>query len=221
MKSYKIKFLTLLVMVSVMISCSENTNQNNNDLNQTKSVEVDDSHQSFTNFNDNSYQEQLPYLDGSNDLNDLMVSLDFKNTINNENVSWEYFNENYNDNLNISEKQNLAYLILGKKDLLTDYLNNPSEEKLDLILKYSNVLVDSEYKGYCLLYNCLIILNGNLDNNTSVVNDLRDNILEYSADDEFHASFLASTPNEGDAISKYYQKIEQNWSFVNSIENIN
>ncbi|WP_299127549.1 hypothetical protein [uncultured Winogradskyella sp.] len=219
MRNFKTQLFTFLLILLVF-SCSDQNNENVNTSMLNKKVDnLTGSHKSFINFNDNSYKDQLPYVNGDYDISKLSLELKLKDIINSDNYSWEYFNKLYNEDFNVSEKQFISYIILAKKDLIGDFIANPNKRKSALVLKYTGVLVNSEYIGYNVLYNSLISLNQSNEDYSDYIQSFKDNISIYSVNDTFHKDFINSDV-EGSNLSHYSKKIKSNYEFLNRINDI-
>lgn len=204
------KTLLCACIVTILLSC---TNPN-----ETITEPKGAGKTSFVNLDKSDYQGQLQYLDGHFDTFNLSIKNNFKDKINNDKYDWRYFDSLYNENLNISEKQYLAFIVLAKKDLLGDYKNLPSDEKSSVILKYTSVLVKTEYIGYCLLYNSISLLNDSkFLGNKKIIDNFAADIVDYSKRTTFFENAIKAMANTES--NKYLIKIKENQKYLGKIEN--
>ncbi|WP_396192490.1 hypothetical protein [Flavobacterium sp.] len=219
-KMKKMKNLLLLLILTSLCSCEKK--ENINEINDKADSKKTQSHKSFTDFSKLDYRGQLPYLSGDseNNSNKLALEYNFNSKIIDKKITWEYFDAIYNDDLSIPEKQNLAYVILSLKDLLGLYDNNKNNSNLEnKIIKYSKILVETKYIGYCLLFNCLKTIQ---QKNPKLVNELSNKIITYSASEDFHTSVINDTVlASNSSSSKYYYKIKENYTFLEKIKFLN
>lgn len=212
----KIVYIALLSCF-IYVSCNQEPNQieNSKNLKETKNQDLLE-RKSFTDFKQLGYKGQLPYLSTEN--NDKSITFlsdnDFKEKLSDSKYGWREFDRMFNDNLDVSSKQQLVYTILSQKDLLGVLINNPKDERIkNKVQKYTDVLVESEYIGYCLLYTSLSVLGENSDNISKII--------EYSKEDKFHNDILNNPEiSENFALKVYVEKIEDNFSYLDKIKEL-
>lgn len=213
-----INFLFLGFFTMFLLSCNEDksiSEINNEDL--SKKI---NSHKSFYKTNEIDYKGQLPYLNSeSSDIikSDLYTEIESK--ISNDKYSWEYFDNLYNNEMTLAEKQKLAYIVLSQKDLIGLLKNNTKNQVFhDKVKKHINILVESEYIGYCLLYNALESVK---TKDIDFVKKSAKLIENYSYNDDFHSDIIANVEMAKDPhVSKYFHKIKENYSYLDKIKDL-
>ena len=203
------KIILCSAFIAVLFSCSKEEEIISNPTSASK--------KSFVDFQKKGYQGQLQYLNARYSTFDFSIKNNLKNTINNEKYDWKYFDSLYNESLNISEKQYLAYIILAKKDLLSDFKNNPDQQKNDVIEKYTNILIDTEYVGYCLLYNSLETLQKSKFNKKDLSKQKQD-ILSYSSRINFSENASRNLSTKDSKANMYITKINENQEYLEMIK---
>ena len=128
----------------------------------------------------------------------------------------------YKDNLSIGQKQYLAYLILSTKDLIGIYASNPKDKDLEIKMKkYIDILIGSEYIGYCVLYNGLKTLvevdKNYVENNARL-------IVAYAQKDAFSKQVIMSIGKDVSNLSEKQNqdlmKIKNNYDYVSRINTL-
>ncbi len=177
---------------------------------------------SVVDYSKSNYQGQLPYLNGEHgDIAEFRMENELDRKTVDPQYGWSYFDSLYEENLNKAQKQYLAYIILSKKDLLAEFNGSPTQTEADAILKYTNVLVETDYFGYCLLFNCLQTLQ-NQSFVSADINALKQNILANTTAKQYHEGSLqhfANFTNDPQS-SKVYSKIKEDFDFLTEITNL-
>jgi hypothetical protein len=129
-------------------------------------------------------------------------------------IDWTYFDKQYNESLSKPKKQDIAYIILCKKDLIGLVNKNPDNAELVAALKkYTDILVKAEYIGYTSLYYSLQTLKP-IDE--AFVKEKAAAILKYAKHDTTHADFI----NDKEMMAKdreMYDKFVANFKYVSRI----
>ena len=171
------------------------------------------------------YQGQLPYAvtssDNGSDLLQFLMENNIHKNIENRNVDWSFFDQLYSENLNVGQKQYLAYLVLTKKDLLKDFDDNPNKMKAEKIKFYTDILVNSDYTGYCLLYNCMkrlklqnYVSNDIANMKISVVQNYKKQKFSH---DETVKNFQINRSDETDF---FLEKLQDNLRYIKNINDL-
>ena len=205
-----------------ILSC--NSEENDSNLKHSLKTESSASAKLVGNTQQEGYKGQLPFIDmTSNDSSDIInFTIDNKDKISSENNTWSDIDSLYSDNASIGVRQYIAYVVLAKKDLIADFKQAPDRNKIEKINFYTNVLIDSENKGYCLLYECLNVL-ANQNIITVDTASLKQAIVS-SYDDATKELFLTqiqTLQNNSDPQSQMLvNKIKENLTFIDQIENL-
>lgn len=224
MKKYYNLFLfsALIFIVSCTNDESKEIVQNQNTSNLNSKVNAATKNTSVVDYTKSGYQGQLQYLNGNHDdINDFKADNGLDEKIHDSQYDWMYFDNLYNTNLNVTQKQYLAYIILSKKDLLSEFNNSQTQVEADAILKYTNVLVDTNYFGYCLMFNCLNTLKN--QNLVSIdINSLKLNIINNTNAKQFHVGSIEHLSNyTSDAHSlEVLNKIKDDLRYLDDISNL-
>ena len=161
------------------------------------------------------YTEQLPYLDAHTDFMAFNVENDLGNKMNDPKIDWKTINTLYNSNLNTAEKQHIIYILFAKKDLLGIQNTTPTKDQENLVANYTKELVNTKYIGYCLLYNALVTLK-NSPKNAVLVKDLANQIVTYSADENFHSDFV----NKPEGRDRWLNKVKEDYTYLDKIKKL-
>lgn len=205
-----IKFLAVIA-TTFIIGCESNNEKNettllNNKIEKTKS---------FQNKELSNYKGQLPYLSLKNEADEsseIAAKLDLEEKINNPEYDWKYFNNLHSEKLSITEKQNLAFIILSTKDLIGLAQNNPENSEFKNAIKQNvATLTETEYIGYCVLYNAIEATN---DNDFKKAQFSK--IIDYAKADNFHEFNLKNKELEN---TPFYAKIKENYHYLEIIKN--
>lgn len=171
------------------------------------------------------YQGQLPYVITSSDKGEDLLEFVMTNNIHenteNRDLDWKVFDQIYSSKLNTGQKQYVAFLVLAKKDLLKDFSNNPTDFKAKKIKFYTEVLVNSDYTGYCLLYNALSVLKSQnfVSNDISQMKTL---VLEnYNRQKRSHDETIRSFQSKPSEQTDYFlKKLQENLEYVERIRSL-
>lgn len=129
-------------------------------------------------------------------------------------IDWTYFDKQYNEGLSNPKKQDIAYIILCKKDLIGQVNKNPDNAELvSALKKYTDVLVQTEYIGYTSLYYALQTLK---PVDAAFTKEKAAEILKYAKNDTTHADFI----NDKEMMEKdreMYDKFVANFKYVSRI----
>lgn len=227
MKKY-LNIFAFATLIPFVVTCSSDESNKATQSNPSKNAKLSakvnggSGGLSVVDYSRPNYQGQLQYLNGDHgDINDFKVDNDLDKKIADSQYDWLYFDKLYNVNLNTTQKQYLAYIILSKKDLLSEFNNSQTQVEADAILKYTNVLVQTNYFGYCLMYNCL----NTLKNQTLVsvnINSLKQSILSNANAKQFHDGSIQHLSNyTSDAHSlEVLEKIKEDLNYLDDISNL-
>lgn len=174
---------------------------------------------SVVDYSKDNYQGQLQYLKGDyNSISSIRVENQLDSKISDPNIDWTYFDGLYTESLSITEKQYLAYAVLVKKDLLAEFKNSPSQTEAEAILKYTNMLVQTGYYGYCLMYNCLETLK-NQNFVFANISDLKHNIVNNTTAKQYHEGAIQHLSNYPDdpGSKRQLQKLNEDFSYLERI----
>lgn len=177
---------------------------------------------SVVNYSLSGYKGQLPYLRGAQgDIAEFRIENELDKKIADAQYSWVYFDSLYQENLNVAQKQLLAYVILSKKDLISEFNTSPTQTEAEAIAKYTDVLVETNYFGYCLMFNCLKTLK----NQSFVpvnINSLKQNILANTTAKQYHEGSIQHFSNftNDQKSAEVLVKIKEDLQYLDSISNL-
>lgn len=210
----KLNIILSTILLSVCFAC-------NNEIKTEENAQEKSTKKSFTDYSKETYKGQLIYLKNpseSEDAGKMSLENDFDINIKDKNVSWEFFDKIYNDKLSITDQQHLAYIILSSKDLIGLYKKDKNDEVLEKkLLFYTQLLVDTDYIGYCLLYYSFDALK---DKYPEKIIEFKNKVAKYSLNDEFHKKTLADKDLEKSEMAVFYKKAKENYSYLEKIKDI-
>lgn len=198
------KIIRTVVIASLLIAfgCAENSNEVNTSTESGISL-------STKRLNSIDYTEQMPFVvmidkdiyDDFEDVNDLQSKID------DTSVTWTTFDALYSSSLPDDVRQNLAFIILAKKDFIGYVKQNPTSTNVGKLQKYITDLVDTEYIGFTVLYESLKALQQVSVNHNTYIAQKVDAIELYATDAVFHQDMLDQGVGGGiDQLT--YDKIE-------------
>jgi hypothetical protein len=167
---------------------------------------------SFYSFTQNGYLGQLPYIEVGyiDEISEFNTEFEIAEKVSDSTVTWEYFNSLYKDDLTIAQKQNVALFVLRNKDLISLAREHPDNVRYQRALaKYVDVLVDTKYFGYCLLYAALEQCG-----DAKYAKQKAAEIVEYSITETFHQSFLNDPTVSADW---RYRKVEEDLTYLSKL----
>ncbi|MFP9117830.1 hypothetical protein ACLI08_08585 [Flavobacterium sp. RNTU_13] len=166
------------------------------------------------------YKTQLMYLsvDNDDDLGIFDLEYNLIEKQDDANVSWKYFDQLYNNSLRASAKQQLAYIILVKKDLIGMVKDNPQDaEKVAALKKYVHILCKGEYTGFTTLYFALDALKA--AGETDFVNQVAAKVYAYGKNEGWHKGVIeGGVETIGSQAS--YDKVVSDFTFVDKIKSL-
>jgi hypothetical protein len=130
---------------------------------------------------------------------------------------WKYFDNAYTaiSNPRPAEKQYFGYVVLAQKDLIGE----PAAATTDAVKKkYITNLVNTSYKGYCLLYYALQSLSPIKENALFIGTAKNRIIVDYEKDPSiksFMTLDLDQVKSEKQKIE--FQKVKQNYAYIENI----
>lgn len=203
-------FAAAIIAIACMLStgCSKKEAQQNNELHIAEKLLTDEERQAYMNqMSLVTSTEDDRESDTSEDITNIELAEDSK-------IDWTYFDKQYNERLSNPKKQDIAYIILCKKDLIGLVNKNPDNAELVAALKkYTDILVKTEYIGYTSLYYSLQTLKP-IDE--AYVKEKAAAILKYAKHDTTHADFI----NDKEMMAKdkeMYDKFVANFKYVSRI----
>lgn len=206
------QIIFILIPLLAIVSCGKQEYQDKNTKAISPKTGIPNHTSSYT-IDSLSYKGQLPYLSSVSTAEDSgkeMFDSDMTVMLKDSSKDWEDFDQLYSTSLSVEQKQRLGYLILSQKDLIGLLHNDPTNSTLqDAVKKYVEILVDTDYIGYCVLYYALIEIN-----DSPFVESMAEEITRYGADDPFSTFFLDEPLNES---IPYYDKVEENYSYLHEI----
>lgn len=210
----KLNITLLTIVLSVCFAC-------NTEIKTEENIQGKSTKKSFTDFTKATYKGQLIYLKNYSDSEDggkMSLENDFDINIEDKNVTWEFFDKIYNDKLSITDQQHLAYIILSSKDLISLYNKDKNNEVLEKkLLFYTQLLVNTDYIGYCLLYYSFDALK---DKYPEKIIEFKNKVAKYSVNDEFHKKTLADKDLEKSEMAVFYKKAKENYSYLEKIKDM-
>jgi hypothetical protein len=210
----KLIITLLTIVLSVCFAC-------NNEIKTEENALEKRTKKSFTDYSKETYKGQLIYLKNYSDSEDggkMSLENDFDINIADKNISWEFFDKIYNDKLSITDQQHLAYIILSSKDLIGLYNKDKSNEVLEKkLLFYTQLLVNTDYIGYCLLYYSFDALK---DKYPEKMMNFKNKVAKYSVNDEFHKKTLEDKDLEKSEMAVFYKKAKENYSYLEKIKDM-
>jgi|GEM_PF-5727656 len=166
------------------------------------------------------YKTQLMYLsvDNDDDLGIFDLEYNLIEKQDDANVSWKYFDQLYNASLRASAKQQLAYIILVKKDLIGMVKDNPQDaEKVAALKKYAHILCKGQYTGFTTLYFALDALKA--AGETDFVNQVAAKVYAYGKNEGWHKGVIeGGVETIGSQAS--YDKVVSDFTFVDKIKSL-
>ncbi|MFP9113675.1 hypothetical protein ACLI1A_07015 [Flavobacterium sp. RHBU_3] len=164
------------------------------------------------------YKTQLMYVEVANE--DAQAGFDLEHNISGKQddtkVGWEYFDGLYKPSLSATAKQQLAYAILVKKDLIGAVKNNPDDaNNVAALKKYVGVLAETKYTGFTALYYALDALEA--AGETEFVHKTAQVVYGYGKNESWHTDVIkggVSTVGKQD----YYNKVVSDFTFVDKIK---
>ena len=205
------KVFILISAISITItSCDKSSSSKNEEVNSRITSPKE---KSFQNTSLIGYKGQLPYIKSQTqeEIAEQNATLDLGNKVTDSKFDWKYFDKQYSDDLTESQKQNLSYIILSTKDLIQLSMDKPNDEILkNAIIKYTKILVETKYIGYCLLYNSL----ENIENK-KLVTELANSISKYSKEETFHKHNIDNIEIQNTTI---HTKIKEDYSYLEKIK---
>lgn len=132
-------------------------------------------------------------------------------------IDWTYFDKQYNEGLSNPKKQDMAYIILCKKDLIGQVNKHPDDAALVAGLKkYVDVMIKTEYIGYTALYYALQTLKP-IDE--AYAKERAATILKYAKNDTFHTDYINDKENM-EVEKKTFDKFVANFKYVGKIASL-
>jgi hypothetical protein len=211
----KLNITLLTIVLSVCFAC-------NNEIKTEENIQEKSTKKSFQDFSKETYKGQMIYISKAENENDdiaeMSLDYDFEFNLRDKSVSWEFFDKIYNDDLYKSEKQCLAFNIMSIKDLIGLYNKDKNNEVLEKkLLFYTQLLVDTDYIGYCLLYYSFDALK---DKYPEKIIEFKNKVAKYSVNDEFHKKTLADKDLEKSEMAVFYKKAKENFSYLEKIKTL-
>ncbi|MHA3788661.1 hypothetical protein ACX0HA_10655 [Flavobacterium hauense] len=163
-----------------------------------------------------AYMNQMSLVTSTEDdrKKDTTVTISNIESADDSKIDWTFFDKQYNEDLSNPEKQEIAYIILCKKDLIGKVNKNPDNAELVAALKkYTDVLVKTEYIGYTSLYYALKTLKPIDEVYTK---EKAAAILKYAKHDTTHTDFI----NDKEFMKKEkktYDRFVENFKYVSRI----
>jgi hypothetical protein len=163
-----------------------------------------------------AYMNQMPLVTSTkNDrVSDTTEDISYIEYADDSKIDWTYFDKQFNEGLSNPKKQQIAFIILCKKDLIGQVNKQPDNAELVTALKkYTDVLVKAEYIGYTSLYYALQTLKP-ID--AAYAKEKAAAILKYAKKDTFHTDYINDKENM-DIDKKQYDKFVENFKYVSRI----
>lgn len=203
-------FMAVIVAIasSLSIACSEKAEQKETSENRVSEKPLSDNERQ-------AYMNQMPLIkstveDRKEDTTTRVGYTDAEDS----KTDWLYFDKQYNDGLSNPKKQEIAYIILCKKDLIGQVNKNPDNKVLVAALKkYTNILVETNYIGYTSLYYALQTLKP-IDE--VFVKEKAEAILTYAKNDTFHTDIINDSKNM-EVDKNTYDKFVENFKYISRI----
>lgn len=209
------KVMALVLATLAMFSCRQESSTANRFADPTGGLaggSTDKKKDSFYDFSQSGYLGQLPYIvsNYADEVPEFNTQHEIAQKVSDSTVTWEYFDSLYSEELSLAQKQNVAILVLSVKDLISLARADPRNDYYqDALTKYVDVLVDSRYFGYCLLYSALEQCQDPSYQKRKAID-----ILNYSIGESFHHTFL----NNPDLPEDWQQrKVEEDLGFLSKI----
>lgn len=212
------KPLAIILASLALASCRHETNSGVNRFSDTGGLSggtTDKKKDSFHDFTLTGYQGQLSYITASSEteIAEFNAEHEIAQKVKDTAVTWEYFDSLYKDELSNGERQNVGVLILLNKDLIGLAREDPDNVRYKRALKkYIDILVDTEYFGYCLLYSALEQYG-----DSAYAKLKASEIIAYSYRETFHEMYL-NDPNLKDDFS--HGKVEEDLSYLLKIREL-
>ncbi|PJR03750.1 hypothetical protein [Avrilella dinanensis] len=212
----KIFKLTLsIVFLSLIISCDgekQLSNEQENAKNYQKTF--------ASNTNDLSHIPLISSTDENESALELIFENDFQTKEMSNQYGWEYFDKFHSQGLNSSEEQYVAYVVLKRKELITQLSIKPQDEDiLNAFKRNIDILVNNKYLGYHLLYNALNVIS-TIDE--SYTKETARKIVAYSIDNEYVCNGyqeLLNNSNIDDQTKESYSLWIENCKYADIIAN--
>jgi len=216
------KVLALALVLLTMISCRQ---KNENDVQRfgepiittvgTSTGGTKKSDNSFYDFTQAGYLGQLPYItaNSASEISEFNTEFELSRKVPDSTITWEYFDTLYADSLSTAQKQNVAVFVLRSKNLIALAREHPDNVKYKKALtKYIDVLVETSYFGYCLLYAALEQCT-----DSNYAKQRAAEIVDYSITETFHQSFLSDPAVSADW---RYRKVEEDLTYLSKLRDL-
>lgn len=204
-----------IVFLSLIISCDSEKQLSNEQEN------AENYQKTFTsNTNDLSHIPLISSTDENESALELIFDNDFQTKEMSNQYGWEYFDKFHSQGLNSSEEQYVAYVVLKRKELITQLSIKPHDEDiLNAFKRNIDILVNNKYLGYHLLFNALNVVS-TIDE--SYTKETARKIVAYSIDNEYVCNGyqeLLNNPNIDDQTKESYSLWIENCKYADIIAN--
>jgi hypothetical protein len=145
---------------------------------------------------------------------------DLINKVKSNAYDWQYFDAEYDKSAQLTalDKQYYGYIILAVKDLIGEVPGPGNDAKKS---KYINELVNTSYRGYCVLYHAMLSLTHTPDNQ-ALIQSWKNKILsDYEQAADIKSQLTLDLSSVKDAVTRRtLEKLRENYSYTDAIKEL-